>query len=297
MSLALPARAVQTADAGLIARIEAAAARTRQLAIAGIYRAGSGHPGGALSSADLLAALYVAELNIPGGNAEDRGRDRFVLSKGHAVPALYGIWAAMGYVSDAVPLALRRIATKSQGHPHVLDMPLSETSTGSLGQGFSAAIGMAMGLRHQSIPARVYTMLGDGECQEGEVWEGAMCAAHHRLGNLCAIVDFNKLQSDDRNANIMGLEPFAAKWRAFGWHAMEVDGHDAATILAALAEAAATQGMPSVIIAHTVKGKGVSYMEDVPAWHGSVKMKPEETRDALLQLGATHSDIALWMAP
>ena len=278
------------------ARLAAIAARTRQLAIAGIYRAGSGHPGGALSAADLLAVLYGAELNIPGGTADDPARDRFVLSKGHAAPALYAVWAAMGYVADAVPLALRRIGTASQGHPHVLDLPLSETSTGSLGQGFSVAIGMALGLRHQYVAARVYAMLGDGECQEGEVWEGAMCAAHHGLSNLCAIIDYNKLQSDDRNANIMGLEPFAAKWRAFGWHAIEIDGHARAAILAALAEAAATHDRPTIVIAHTIKGKGVSYMEDRPLWHGSVKMKPDETRQALAELGATETDIATWMA-
>jgi transketolase len=277
-------------------RIAAVARRTRQLAIAGIYRAGSGHPGGAMSCADLLAALYVSELNLPGGNAADPARDRFVLSKGHGAPALYGVWAAMGYVPDDIPLSLRRMGSRAQGHPHVLDMPLSETSTGSLGQGFSAAIGMALGLRHQNNLARVYTMLGDGECQEGEVWEGAMCAAHHRLSNLCAIVDYNKLQSDDRNANIMRLEPFAAKWRAFGWHAIEIEGHDIAAILDAFAAASATADRPSVIIAHTIKGKGVSYMEDVAAWHGSVKMKPDETRRALSELGASAADISQWIA-
>ncbi|BCW88143.1 Apulose-4-phosphate transketolase subunit A [Alphaproteobacteria bacterium SO-S41] len=280
-----------------VPRIAAAAARTRQLAVAGIYRAGSGHPGGSLSCADLLAALYTTELNIPGGAATDPTRDRFVLSKGHAAPALYAAWAAAGYVSDEIPLALRRINTKAQGHPHVLDMPLSETSTGSLGQGFSAAIGMALGLRHQYIDARVYTLLGDGECQEGEIWEGAMCAAHHGLSNLCAIVDYNKLQSDDRNANIMGLEPFAAKWRAFGWNALEIDGHDIKAILAALTTAAETPDQPTMIIAHTLKGKGVSYMEDQALWHGSVKMKPDETRHALTELGASQSDIDLWMTP
>lgn len=279
-----------------VATATAIAQRTRQLAIAGIYRAGSGHPGGAMSCADILAALYACELNIPGGNADDPQRDRFVLSKGHAAPALYAVWAAMDYVSGDVPLALRKMNTTSQGHPHVLDLPLSETSTGSLGQGFSAAIGMAMGLRHQRIPARVYTLLGDGECQEGQVWEAAMSAAHHKVANLCALIDYNKLQSDDRNANIMGLEPFAAKWRAFGWRAIELDGHDMPALLAALADAAAHTEGPTVLICHTIKGKGVSWMEDQPLWHGSVKMKPEETRDALLQLGATEADIAAWMA-
>lgn len=287
---------IDAAPTPAVAAATAIAARTRQLAIAGIYRAGSGHPGGAMSCADILAALYACELNIPGGNADDPRRDRFVLSKGHAAPALYAVWAAMGYVADDVPLALRRIGTPSQGHPHVLDLPLSETSTGSLGQGFSAALGMAMGLRLQAIPARVYTLLGDGECQEGEVWEAAMSAAHHKVSNLCALVDYNKLQSDDRNANIMGLEPFATKWRAFGWHAVELDGHDIPSLLAALAEASAHAAGPTVLICHTIKGKGVSWMEDQPLWHGSVKMKPEETRDALVQLGAGDADIAAWMA-
>ncbi len=287
---------IDAAPTPAVAAATAIAARTRQLAIAGIYRAGSGHPGGAMSCADILAALYACELNIPGGNADDPRRDRFVLSKGHAAPALYAVWAAMGYVADDVPLALRKMNTTSQGHPHVLDLPLSETSTGSLGQGFSAALGMAMGLRLQAIPARVYTLLGDGECQEGEVWEAAMSAAHHKVANLCALVDYNKLQSDDRNANIMELEPFAAKWRAFGWHAVELDGHDIPSLLAALAEAAAHAAGPTVLICHTIKGKGVSWMEDQPLWHGSVKMKPEETRDALVQLGAGDADIAAWMA-
>lgn len=272
------------------------ARRTRQLAVAGIYRAGSGHPGGALSCADILGVLYGCELNIAGGAARDPDRDRFVLSKGHAAPALYAVWAAMGYVDDAVPLALRRIGTTSQGHPHVLDQPLSETSTGSLGQGVSAALGMALGLRHRGSPARVYTLLGDGECQEGEVWEAAMSAAHHRVANLCALIDYNKLQSDDRNAAIMGLEPFAAKWRAFGWNAVELDGHDIPALLGALADAARHDAGPSVLICHTIKGKGVSYMEDQPLWHGSVKMKPDETRAALVELGASDADIAAWMA-
>ncbi len=273
-------------------RIARAAARTRQLALAGIYRAGSGHPGGALSAADILATLYVAELSIPA--ADDPARDRFVLSKGHAAPALYAVWAATGLADDALPLALRRLGAKAQGHPHVLDLPLAETSTGSLGQGFSVALGMALGLRFQKNPARVYALLGDGECQEGEVWEGAMAAAHHGCANLCAIVDYNKLQSDDRNANIMALEPFADKWRAFGWNTVEIDGHDLRALQDAFAAARRETARPTIVIAHTVKGKGVSFMEDMPLWHGSVKMKPEETRTALAELGAAPADIDLW---
>jgi transketolase len=178
-------------------------------------------------------------------------------------------------------LSLRRLGSRAQGHPHVIDMPLAETSTGSLGQGFSVCVGMALGLQHQRRPARVYALLGDGECQEGEVWEAAMSAAHFGLTNLCAILDYNKLQSDDRNANIMGLEPLAEKWRAFGWHVAEIDGHDMAAILTALSQARKQSEKPTIIVAHTVKGRGVPYMEDQPAWHGSVKMTPQQTRDAL----------------
>jgi transketolase len=253
----------------------------RRVAVAAIYRAGSGHPGGSLSCADLLAALYGAELYIPRDDPESDNRDRFILSKGHAAPALYAAWAACGLLPVETALTLRKLGSRAQGHPHVIDMPLAETSTGSLGQGFSVGVGMAIGLMHQRRPARVYALLGDGECQEGEVWEAAMSAAHFGLSNLCAIVDYNKLQSDDRNANIMGLEPLEAKWRAFGWNVCEIDGHDLNAILTALAQARKETERPTAIIAHTVKGRGVPYMEDQPAWHGSVKMTPQQARDAL----------------
>ena len=253
----------------------------RRLTVAAIYRAGSGHPGGSLSCADILAALYGAELYIPRDDPESADRDRFILSKGHAAPALYAAWAACGLTSIQTALSLRKLGSRAQGHPHVIDMPLAETSTGSLGQGFSVGVGMAIGLMHQRRPARVYALLGDGECQEGEVWEAAMSAAHFGLSNLCAIVDYNKLQSDDRNANIMGLEPLEAKWKAFGWNVCEIDGHDLSAILAALSLSRKETERPSVIIAHTVKGRGVPYMEDQPAWHGSVKMTPQQAHDAL----------------
>lgn len=277
-------------DGSLVGAIAAKAARTRQLAIAGIYHAGSGHPGGSLSCADLLAALYGVELGLQPGAPLAAERNRFVLSKGHAAPALYAAWAAHGFIPAAEALALRKLGHKAQGHPHVIDYPMAETSTGSLGQGFSTAIGMALGLRHQKIPARTYTMLGDGELQEGEVWEGAMSAGHFALSNLCAIIDYNKLQSDDRNANIMALEPLAQKWRAFGWHAVEIQGHDVSAILAAFDEARSISARPTVIIAHTVKGKGVGYMEDQPLWHGSVKLTREQAGSALAALGATDDE-------
>jgi transketolase len=271
--------------------LAAAAAFTRKHAVASIYHAGSGHPGGALSCADLLACLFGAELNFWPNDIADPARDRFVLSKGHAAPALYAVAAHYGFCDAKAALSLRKLNSKFQGHPHVLDLPWVETSTGSLGQGFSVALGMAMGLKLQNIPARVYTMLGDGELQEGEVWEAAMCAAHHQLDNLCVIIDYNKLQSDNRNDQIMRLEPLAAKWRAFDWAIAEIDGHDIPEILSTFRRAGVTQRRPSVIIAHTVKGKGVKYMENIAAWHGSVKLTREQAEEALQSLGATRAEM------
>jgi transketolase len=268
-----------------------AAAFVRRHSIASIYHAGSGHPGGAMSCADLLACLFGAELNFWPSGIDDPHRDRFVLSKGHAAPALYAVGAHYGFCDAKAALRLRKLGSPFQGHPHVLDLPWVETSTGSLGQGFSVALGMAMGLKMQRSTARVYTLLGDGELQEGEVWEAAMCAAHHELDNLCVLIDYNKLQSDNRNDLIMRLEPLAAKWRAFDWAIAEIDGHDIPQILSTLRRAGATQNRPSVIIAHTVKGKGVSYMENVPSWHGSVKLTREQAEDALLSLGTSRNEI------
>jgi transketolase len=281
-------------DAGDISTLEdrlAEAARfVRMHSIASIYHAGSGHPGGAMSSADLFACLYGAEMNVWPRGIADPTRDRFVLSKGHAAPALYAVGAYYGFCDRKESLNLRKLNSPFQGHPHVLDLPWVETSTGSLGQGISVAIGMAIGLRIQNNPARVYTMLGDGELQEGEVWEAAMSAAHHKLGALTAVIDYNKLQSDASNDVIMRLEPLADKWRAFGWDVQEIDGHDIAAILAALRHANET-AEPSVIIAHTIKGKGVPYMENIPAWHGSVKFTRPQADEALAALGASAEEM------
>ena len=244
-----------------------------------------------MSCADLLACLYGAEMNVWPSGVDAPLRDRFVLSKGHAAPALYAAAAQFGFCEPKDALALRKLGSRFQGHPHVLDLPFVETSTGSLGQGFSVAMGMALGLKLQKNDARVYTMLGDGELQEGEVWEAAMASAHHKLDNLCAIIDYNKLQSDATNDSIMRLEPLAAKWSAFGWAVTEIDGHDIPAILHAFRSAAVTQGAPSVIIAHTVKGKGVPYMENIPTWHGSVKMTREQTLEALQTLGGSADEI------
>ncbi len=269
----------------LIERIATTARKVRVGSLVSIYHAESGHPGGSLSCAEILATLYEAELNISPDAQDDPHRDRFVLSKGHGAPALYSVAAARGYLDDAQLKTLRKFGSPLQGHPHVHELPWVETSTGSLGQGFSVAIGMALGLRYQKSAARVYALLGDGELQEGQVWEGAMSAAHQGVDNLCAIIDYNKMQSDDLNENICGLEPLGDKWRAFGWHVIELDGHDVSALLAAFKQASETKSKPTVIIAHTIKGKGVSYMAGNPLWHGSVKLRRDETERALKELG------------
>jgi transketolase len=218
-------------------------------------------------------------------------RDRFILSKGHSAPALYAVAAKAGIISSDRLNGLRKINHELQAHTHRGSTPWVEASTGSLAQGFSFAIGEASGLKMQNINNRVYVMIGDGEMQEGQIWEGAMFAAHHSLDNLCAIIDYNKLQSDDSNANIMGLEPLAEKWNSFGWHVVEIDGHNNIEIAAAFKKAKNTKTEPTVIIAHTIKGKGVSYMENVPAWHGSLRLSEEELTIALSELGATNKEI------
>jgi len=296
MSAALSLRSVRSAhDPKLIARLVAAAKDIRTISIAAIYHAGSGHPGGALSVADVLAALYGAEMNMWPERLADPDRDHFVLSKGHAAPALYAAGAHFGFCTADEVLTLRKLGSPFQGHPHVADLPWVETSTGSLGQGFSVALGMAMGLKLKKSTGRVYAVLGDGELQEGEVWEAAMCAAHHRLDNLVAIVDYNKLQSDDLNSNIMGLEPLGDKFSAFGWHVIEVDGHDLDGLVGAFEAAFELDGKPVVILAHTVKGKGVPFMEKVPQWHGSVKLTREQAEDALKALGCGAQDLKRWL--
>ncbi|MEZ5669622.1 MAG: transketolase [Alphaproteobacteria bacterium] len=272
------------------------AAQVRRLALTAIYRAGSGHPGGALSAADIITCLYRAELRIRPDQPDWPDRDRFVLSKGHSCPALYGALADAGLIErDLVP-GFRGLGSPLQGHPFASGLPWIEASTGSLGQGFSQAIGMAIGLRHAGRDARVYVMLGDGELQEGEVWEGAMSAAHYRLSNLCAIVDYNKLQSDNRPEAIMGLEPLGDKWRAFGWNVIAIDGHSIPAILAAFDYARAHEEGPTVILADTVKGQGVSFMADAPNWHGSVKIRDQELELALVELGAEAPEIAWALA-
>lgn len=233
-----------------------------------IANAGSGHPGGSLSAIDVITYLYFHRLSLRPAEPDWPDRDRFVLSKGHCSPALYVALAALGYFPESVLWTLREIGSPLQGHPDMRKTPGVDMSTGSLGQGFSCAAGIALGGKLSKAAFRVYAMLGDGECQEGVVWEAAMAAAHYRLDNLIAIVDNNRCQTDGFTGDIMGVEPLTDKWHAFGWDVQRIDGHDFAAIHEACGRAQARGGRPHAIIADTVKGKGIPEMEDNPAWHG-----------------------------
>jgi len=248
-----------------------------------ITHAKSGHPGGSLSSVEILVTLYFDILRHDPQNPKWPDRDRFVLSKGHAAPVLYSVLAECGYAPKDQLNTLRKLGSIYQGHPDVRFLPALEASTGSLGEGLSIGIGMALAAKLDKSATRVYVVLGDGEIQEGQIWEAAMFAGEKGVDNLVAIVDYNRIQLDGFVNDIMPLEPLADKWRAFNWHTLEVDGHDIHALQAAFAEAAATKGKPSVIIAHTVKGKGVSFMEDNPKFHG-VAPTEEEMEKALLEL-------------
>ncbi len=263
----------------------------RRKALESIYFAKSGHPGGVLSSIDIINFLFSNTMKYNINDFENLNRDRFILSKGHSAPALYAVAAKVGIIPEERLNGLRKINHELQAHTHRGSTPWAEASTGSLGQGFSFAIGEAKAMKMQSIDNRVYVMLGDGELQEGEVWEGAMFSSHHELDNLCAIVDYNKMQSDDLNENIIRLEPLVNKWESFGWNVLEIDGHNSSEIKFAFDNAQIVKSKPSVIIANTIKGKGVSYMENSPTWHGSVKMSNSDLKQALIELGATDNEI------
>ena len=237
--------------------------------------AGSGHPGGSLSATEIIVTLYYDVLRHDPANPDWPDRDRFILSKGHGCPVLYAVMAECGYAPVDQLTTLRRLGSIYQGHPDKRFLPALEASTGSLGQGLSLAIGMALAARLNQSPSRVYVVLGDGEIQEGQVWEAAMFGAYHHVDNVVAIVDYNKIQLDGFVKDIMDLEPLVEKWRAFGWHTIELDGHHIPMLQAAFAEAAATRGRPTVIIAHTVKGKGVSFMENNPKFHGIAPTQAE----------------------
>ena len=244
------------------------ACNVRLWTIEGVFNAKSGHPGGSLSAADIMTYLYFKEMNIDPKNPKDPDRDRFVLSKGHCCPALYAALALRGYFPTEEIKVLRHIGAMLQGHPDMKGAPGVDMSSGSLGQGISAACGMALAGKISGKDYRVYAMLGDGECEEGQVWEAAMFAAHHKLDNLCAIVDFNGLQIDGSVIDVAGLDKLEEKFTAFGFEVFTMDGHDFEQIADTLAKAKAVKGKPTAIIAKTVKGKGVSYMEDQVGWHG-----------------------------
>ena len=233
-----------------------------------LTQSGSGHTGGSLSAADVAVAIYFSKMKFNPDNPKWEERDRFIMSKGHAAPLLYAIMAEAGYFPIETLDHLRRVESPLQGHPCCKKLPGIEVSTGSLGQGLSVANGMALGLRLDNNPARIFCIMGDGEIQEGQIWEAAMTAAHYKIDNLCAVVDNNELQIDGPVEEVMGIEPVHDKWAAFGWHVIDVDGHDMEEILRALNEAERTKGRPTVIIAKTTKGKGVSFFEDKVEYHG-----------------------------
>lgn len=259
------------------------ATRIRMGAVTGVFHAKSGHPGGSLSIADLLAYLYTKELRVDPQNPKWSGRDRLVLSKGHCAPALYAALALRGFFPEEELLSLRHAGAMLQGHPDMKGTPGVDMSTGSLGQGVSAAAGMALAAKLDGADYRTYAILGDGEIEEGQVWESAMFAAHKKLDNLCLIVDNNDLQIDGRLDEVNSPYPIPEKFAAFGFHVIEIDGHSFDEIEAALAEARTVKGRPTAIIMKTVKGKGVSYMENAVGWHGSAP-NAEQYETAMAEL-------------
>ncbi|MFH1856272.1 MAG: transketolase [Candidatus Omnitrophota bacterium] len=248
-----------------------------------LEKAGSGHTGGSLSAVEILTALYFYKLKHNPKEPRWNDRDRFILSKGHACPALYAVLSKAGYFEREILWTLRKLGSKLQGHAQRnLNLGV-EASTGSLGQGLSIANGIAMIAKKENKDFRVYCLMGDGETDEGQIWEAVMTSFHYSLDNLCAIVDHNKQQIDGWLKDVKNIEPLAGKWKAFGWHTIEVNGHDAAELKSAYDEAEMIKGRPSVIIAHTIKGKGVSFMENDVKWHG-VAPKAEELKKALKEL-------------
>lgn len=259
--------------------------------VTGVHAAKSGHPGGSLGAADIMTYLYFVEMDVDPSNPSRAERDRFVLSKGHCAPALYAVLAGRGFFPREELETLRHIGSRLQGHPNMNDTPGVDMSTGSLGQGISAAVGMALAAKHWGDSYRVYTLLGDGECEEGQVWEAAMFAGNHDLDNLVAIVDHNGLQIDGSIDEVNSAMPLADKFRAFKWHVIELaDGNDMAQIAAAFAEARNVSGSPVAIIAETVKGKGVSFMENQVGWHGKAP-NDEQFEQAMAELAAAGEEL------
>lgn len=255
----------------------------RQDIVRMVSEAGSGHPGGSLSIADIVTVLFFDVMkHDPADHCWD-GRDRFILSKGHACPAVYAALAESGYFPKDELLTLRKMGSRLQGHPDMRKLPGLEASTGSLGQGLSIASGIALAMKMDKKPNRVFCIMGDGELDEGQIWEAAMTAAHYRLDNLCGIVDRNGLQIDGNTDEVKTLEPLSDKWRSFGWNVIEVDGHNLRELSDAMNRFRHTHFRPTVIIAHTIKGKGVSFMENQVGWHGKAP-SPEQTKAALQEL-------------
>jgi transketolase len=270
------------------ARLNAIARACRVQIIRMLTHAGSGHPGGSLSVIDLLVAIMFGRLRHDPSRPGWPERDRIVLSKGHAVPALYCAMAVAGYFSEDALITLRKLGSPLQGHPDRVALSGIEAATGSLGQGLSVALGLALGAKLAGWPSRVYCVLGDGEIQEGQVWEAAMSAPKlgqpdHAVDNLTVIVDYNRIQLDDFCAKVLDLEPVVGKWQAFGWPVLEIDGHDMGQIAKALDQAEAIRGVPTLVVAHTIKGKGVSFMENNPDWHGKAP-KPAEAIRAIREI-------------
>lgn len=265
-------------------KLKEVATTIRKDIITMLTESASGHPGGSLSAADIVTALYFGEMNIDPKNPKMENRDRFVLSKGHAAPVLYAALAEKGYFPKEELMTLRKINSNLQGHPNMNDTPGVDMSTGSLGQGLSAANGMALAGKLDGKTFRVYAYLGDGELQEGQVWEAAMTSAHYKLDNLTAFVDYNGLQIDGDTEKVMNVNPIANKFEAFGWNVISIDGHSFEEIFKAIDEAKAVKGKPTMIVAKTVKGKGVSFMENQAGWHGSAPSK-EQCEEALKELG------------
>lgn len=269
-----------------IKQLQINATKARMGAIIGTYNAKSGHPGGSLSAADVLTYLYFKEMNVDSSNPKWADRDRFVLSKGHSAPALYAVLALKGYFDWDELKSLRHVGAMLQGHPDMKGTPGIDMSTGSLGQGISTACGMAIAGKMDNKDYRVYTVLGDGECEEGQVWEALMFAAHKNLDNLVVIVDQNGLQIDGTVAEVGGIEPLDKKFEAFGFNTLKVDGHSFEELDKAFAVAKETKGMPTAILMKTVKGKGVSFMENQVGWHGKAT-NDEEYKQAMAELEAT----------
>jgi len=270
-------------DEGTRKRLESTAASLRRDVITMVAEAGSGHPGGSLSSAEIITTLFFDTMRHDPSNPDWDERDRFILSKGHACPVVYAALAESGYFPVDELKTLRKMGSRLQGHPDRHKAPGLEASTGSLGQGLSIASGIALGLRMDGKKNKVYCLMGDGELDEGQIWEAAMSASHYHLDNLCGIVDRNGLQIDGRTCDVKSLEPLADKWKAFGWHVIEVDGHSVDDLVSAFGRFRHSHFKPTVIIANTVKGKGVSYMENVAGWHGKAPSS-EQADQALREL-------------